>query len=431
MGLVTSATLAHLGHEVAAVDVAAEKIAMLERGETPFFELGLDDLIAAGVSRRFLRFSTDPAAVIIGAEVVFICVGTPPELSGEANLEAVDRSAADIARYASGPIVVVEKSTVPAGTAARVRDALRRGRPDVAFHVVSNPEFLREGQAVNDSLEPERILVGADDETGFDVMRRLYEPLTAKGHRLIQTDVVTAELSKHACNAFLALKISYANALARICELVGADVMSVTEVMGADARIAPAFLAAGLGYGGYCFPKDLAAFEAFVGKLGYRFSILPEIARINDEAIDAVVTKVRSVVPELPGKRICVLGLSFKPDTDDVRLSPALEVARRLIDLGADVVGYDPMAGPSAQREVPSLIVTQDPYDAAEGAQVLVLATAWDEFRLLDLARLREVMARPVIIDGRNLWDPQAVVEAGFAYLPTGRSPAGPGREGT
>jgi UDPglucose 6-dehydrogenase len=421
VGLVTCAALARLGHEVAAVDVDAERIALLQNGQSPFFEPGLDELIAEGRSRGNLRFSAEPREVIAGSEVVFICVGTPPDASGAANLAAVERSAMTVAEHATGPVAVVEKSTVPAGTAARVRETLERERSDIAFHVVSNPEFLREGQAVADWLEPDRILVGADDEEGLRIMRRLYEPLTSRGHPLIETDVVTAELAKHASNAFLALKISYANALARISELIGADVRLITDVMGMDPRIGPSFLQAGLGYGGYCFPKDVAAFESFAEKAGYRFPLLGEIVRINDEAITAVVDRTQELVWNLAGKRVGLLGLSFKPGTDDVRQSPATELAQRLIALGAEVVAYDPEAGAVAKREVESLVLAADPYAAADGAHILILATAWDEFRSLDLPRLRERTARPIFLDARNALDPEQVVAAGFEYHGIGR----------
>jgi UDPglucose 6-dehydrogenase len=424
VGLVTCAALAHMGHDVSAVDVDPDKIAALEEGRAPFYEPQLNELVAEGRAAGRLHFSRDPADVIPGAEVVFICVGTPPDAEGRANLAAVERSASDVARLATGPTVVVEKSTVPAGTARRVADTLRRERRDLTFHVVSNPEFLREGQAVADWLGPDRILVGADDEDGFRAMRELYRPLTSRGHRLIETDVVTAELAKHACNAFLALKISYANALARISERIGADVGAVTEVMGTDPRIGSAFLAAGLGYGGYCFPKDVQAFERAAAGAGYPFPLLGEIARINDEAVDTLVEKVRDLLWNIADKRIALLGLSFKPGTDDVRLSPSLAVARRLIALGAEVVGYDPKAGDAAAREVESLTIVDDPYEAAKGASVLVVATAWDEFRSLDLERLRQSMARPLIVDGRNFLDRRAIAAAGFEYHSMGRRPA-------
>ncbi|MGH2661195.1 MAG: UDP-glucose dehydrogenase family protein [Actinomycetota bacterium] len=421
VGLVTAAALAHMGHDVRGTDVDQEKLFKLSRGETPFFEPGLAELVEKGLRSGKLAFPVGPAEVVAGTEVVLLCVGTPPNAQGDANLVAVEHAATEVARNADGPLVVVEKSTVPAGTADRLAKALARERPDVEFEVVSNPEFLRQGSAVQDALEPDRILVGAGSERGFEVMRRLYEPLTSKGHRLIETDVGTAELAKHACNAFLALKISYANALARLGERAGADVTQVAEVMGSDTRIGPAFLGAGIGFGGYCFPKDLTAFDDMASRLGYDFPFLREILRINSEAVEAAADKVRDELWNVEGKTVAVLGLSYKPNTDDVRLSPALALARRLLELGASVVGYDPAAQGSAKAEVPGLEVAADPYRAAEGAHALVIATEWDEFKELDLPRLRDAMAYPVLVDGRNLLDPQAVRDAGFTYYAMGR----------
>lgn len=268
---------------------------------------------------------------------------------------AVEHAARSVAKHATGPVVVVEKSTVPTGTATRLRRTLARERPDLAsqLEVVSNPEFLREGKALKDALEPNRILVGAESESAFEVMRRLYAPLVEQGYEIIETDIATSELSKHASNAFLAMKISFANALARLCERAGADVDSVTKVMGKDPRIGPAFLQAGLGYGGFCFPKDLDAFERLASKLGYAFPLLREVARINDEAVDVAVEKIREALWNLEDKRIALLGLAFKPGTDDVRFAPALTLARRLAANGASVVGYDPEAAAEAQSEVP------------------------------------------------------------------------------
>ena len=426
VGLVTAATLASFGHAVAAVDADAEKIDMLRRGEPPFFEPDLAELVAEQVSAGRLHFEHESAQVFAGAEVVVICVGTPANPDGETNLAAVERAALDIARDADDGTVVVGKSTVPAGTAERIRATFDRVRPDAGFHIVSNPEFLREGTGVRDSLEPDRLLIGSDDAEGFEAMRRLYGPLLERGVRLIETDVATAELSKHASNAFLALKISYANALARICELVGADVDAVTEVMGADPRIGAAFLGAGLGYGGYCFPKDVAAFERLAERLGYPFPILAEVARINDEAVLRVVEHLRDEIGHLSGARVAILGLSFKPETDDIRLSPALALAGRLIELGVEVVGFDPRAGANAKAEVPELRVVADPYDAAEGASAVVLATDWAEFRELDAARLRTSVAFPLFVDARNAMDGDALVRAGFAYVPVGRPPLRP-----
>jgi UDPglucose 6-dehydrogenase len=426
VGLVTAATLASFGHEVSAVDSDAEKIDRLRRSELPFFEPGLPELVDEQIAAGRLSFEHESKAVLPGAELVMICVGTPANPDGETNLAAVERAALHIARDADDGAVVVGKSTVPAGTADRIRTTFERVRPDARLHLVSNPEFLREGTGVRDSLEPDRLLVGADDAKGFDAMRRLYAPLLERGVRLIQTDVATAELSKHASNAFLALKISYANVLARICELVGADVDAVTHVMGSDPRIGPAFLGAGLGYGGYCLPKDVAAFERLAERLGYPFPMLAEVARINDEAVQAVVERLREEVRELSGSRVAVLGLSFKPETDDVRLSPALALASRLLELGAEVVGFDPRAGANAKAELSELRIAADPYDAAAGANAVVLATDWAEFRDLDLARLRSAVANPVFVDARNTMDGRAVAGAGFAYLPVGKQPLRP-----
>jgi UDPglucose 6-dehydrogenase len=423
VGLVTCGTLASLGHEVTGVDTDAEKIAQLEAGIVPFFEPGLQELMDEAIAAGRLRFSSEVADAARDADVVFICVGTPARASGEANLSAVEQSAREVARAAIGPLLVVEKSTVPAGTATRLQVTLRRERPDMPLDVASNPEFLREGKAVEDTLSPDRILVGAQTDSAFKTMRDVYAPLLDKGCRLIETDIATAELSKHACNAFLALKISYANALARMCELAGADILAVTEVMGTDPRIGKAFLGAGLGYGGYCFPKDVQAFERLAAGLGYQFPLLTEISRINNEAVTAAADKVETTLWNLDGKRVALFGLSYKPDTDDVRLAPALALGRILIERGAEVVGYDPKAAANAKSELAELGVADDPYTAATGAHCIVVCTEWDELAMLDLERLRDVMAYPVVVDGRNVFDPKVMAATGFTYLPTGRPP--------
>jgi len=289
------------------------------------------------------------------------------------------------------------------------------------IEVVSNPEFLREGKAVEDSLRPERILVGAESEWAFEILRRVYQPLTDQGVPLIETDIQTAELAKHACNAFLALKISYANALAMMCEKAGADVVDVAEVMGLDSRIGRSFLDAGLGYGGYCFPKDLQAFERLANKLGYDFGLLKEVERINGQAVEVAVSKVIDALWNLEDKKVVLLGLAFKPETDDVRFAPALEVARRLLSEGAHVVGWDPEAGSAAKAEVPDLEIATDVFDALEGAHCAVVCTEWTTVRELDLDRVKETMAYPVIVDGRNVFEPTRMAELGFTYYPTGR----------
>ena len=423
VGLVTCASLAHIGHDVLGVDSDQEKIAALESGDLPFHEPGLKELVDEGVSAGRLAFSDDGARAIPDAEIAFICVGTPARADGEANLLAVERAARTVARHASGEMIVVEKSTVPAGTAGRVRRALGHERPELAsrLEVVSNPEFLREGKAVQDSLEPDRILIGAESKWALAKMRELYAPMVKLGIPFIETDINTAELSKHACNAFLALKVSYINAIARLCERSGADVMAVADIMGSDPRIGRSFLNAGLGYGGFCFPKDIQAFERLSSRLGYDFGLLHEVARINEEAVDSTLEKLRDALWNLEEKRIALLGLSFKPDTDDVRFSPALALAKRLLDEGSIVVGYDPQAGPNAKTEVPELEIASDVYDAVGNAHCLVLCTEWNEFADLDLDRLKDEMVYPVVIDGRNLFDPQEMATQGFTYYPTGR----------
>ncbi|MDP9069118.1 MAG: UDP-glucose/GDP-mannose dehydrogenase family protein [Actinomycetota bacterium] len=425
IGLVICTTMAAIGHEVVGVDSDPEKIASLEQRRSPFYEPGLQDLLEQELDSGRLSFTSDISRAAPGAEAVFICVGTPPRASGEASLVAVEKAAASAARAATRRMVIIEKSTVPAGTSVRVKRTLARERPDLEgqIEVASNPEFLREGKAVEDSLNPERILVGAETDWAFEVLRRVYEPLTSRGIPLIETDIQTAELAKHACNAFLALKISYANALAVMCEKAGADVVAIAQVMGTDSRISPAFLNAGLGYGGYCFPKDLQAFERLAHKLGYDFALLKEVERINEQAVDAAVHKVTDALWNLEDKKVTLLGLAFKPETDDVRFAPALAVARRLLAEGARVVGWDPEAGGPAKAEVPDLEVASDVFDALEGAHCAVVCTEWNEIRSIDLARVKDAMAYPVIVDGRNVFEPAQMAQLGFTYYPTGRPP--------
>jgi UDPglucose 6-dehydrogenase len=426
VGLVTSVVFAHLGHEVGATDVDSEKISQLGRGSSPFFEPGMDDLLAEGMANGRLSFRQEAADVVRDADIAFICVGTPPRADGDANLASVERSAREIARHATRPLLVVEKSTVPAGTALRMHSMLFQERPDLVIDIVSNPEFLREGRAINDSLHPDRILVGAEALHGFEAMRELYRPLIEQGIPLIETDLATAELAKHASNAFLALKISFANAMARICERVGADVVTVADVMGSDPRIGRAFLDAGLGYGGSCFPKDIAAFQRLAGRLGWDFPLLTEIGRINDGAVEAAADKVKEALWNLEDKRVCLLGLAFKGETDDVRFAPALALARRLLGQGAHVVGYDPKASTNAKAELSELEIAADPYEAATDADCIVVCTDWEEFRALDLETIKRAMTYPVVVDGRNLFDPAAMTDLGFAYYPTGRRPVLP-----
>jgi UDPglucose 6-dehydrogenase len=426
IGLTACVSFAEMGHRVVGTDADAEKVSLLGQGTSPFYEPGLDELLKKNAGNGRLSFTSDAAEAVSGAEVLFLCVGTPAKATGEANMIAVERAARDVAVHASRDLVLVQKSTVPAGTAVRVQRAIRLHN-SAATHrveVVSNPEFLREGRAIEDSLNPDRILVGAESANAFRVMRNVYRSLIDKGCIYIETDVKTAELSKHASNAFLAMKISFANALARVCEAAGADVEDIADIMGCDPRIGRSFLNAGLGYGGYCFPKDVQAFERLAAELGYDFALLREIIRINDGAIDSAVAKIKEALWNLEDKTIALLGLAFKPGTDDVRFAPALVLARRLLSEGARVVGYDPQASAGAKEEVPELEIAPDPYEAVLGAHCVVVCTEWKEFETLDLDRLRRIMGYPLMVDGRNVFDPAQVAAAGFTYLPTGRPPS-------
>lgn len=421
VGLVTGSALAELGHEVVAMDLDEAKIELLRSGKTPFYEPELDELIARQTATGRLVFRSEPAEAVGDAEVLFICVGRPTTAAGDASLTAVEAVGRDVAKHATPGLVIAEKSTVPPGTADRLRLTIARERPGLAFSVVANPEFLREGHAVQDTLRPDRIVVGSDDPGGFEAMRELYGPLVGLGIPLIETDARTAELSKLASNAFLATKISFANALGRVAELTGADVVRITEVMGADMRIGPAFLRAGLGFGGYCLPKDTQTLERIAERAGYDFGLLRAVMLVNEDAVAAVAAKVEEAVWNLEGKRIALLGLAFKSGTDDVRSSPALILARRFADEGAVVVGHDPMAAAEARAAIPELEVADDPYEAITGAHCVVICTEWPEYRELDLDRVRELAAYPIVVDGRNVLDPDRAELAGLTYLPVGR----------
>lgn len=420
VGLITAVGLSSLDNDVIGMDLSAEKVTMLARGHAPFHEPDLDRLLREGLDAHRLRFTTSIAEAVAGARVVFICVGRPSDGSGDRSLSAVEDAARAIARHAEPEVVLVVKSTVPPGTTGRVARVARLERPALDLVAASNPEFLREGHAIQDTLRPDRLVVGSDDTRGFDVLRELYAPLMAHCP-LIETDPRTAELAKLASNAFLATKISFANALARISELADADVDGVTEIMGADPRIGASFLGAGMGYGGYCLPKDIVTLERVADRLGYDFGLLREASRVNDEALVAVLRKVEEAVWNLEGKIVTLLGLAFKSGTDDVRGAPAMALAERLHREGAHVRGFDPMAAQAAASTAPWLEVVSDLYDAAEGAHCLVICAEWPQFRHLDLARIRRAMAQPAIVDGRNVLSAAEVASAGFQYLSVGR----------
>ena len=440
VGLVTAACLAEIGHQVIAVDSDAAKIEALERGEIPIFETLLPELLQRHHGRR-LRFSAHPRAAVTASDVVFLAVGTPQSDSGEADLSQVEAAAREIAPVLHRSTLIVEKSTVPVCTCERLRQILLdAGARPGWFSVASNPEFLREGSAVTDFLYPDRIVVGADDEFAEFMLREVYRPLASgayyrledavpcsswvKGRaKLLVTSAKSAELIKHASNAFLATKISYINMVARLAEAVGADIDEVCAGMGADRRIGSEFLRAGVGYGGSCFPKDVAAFEAVARHCGVEFPILQDVARVNQEQRQRFVERVRREVGPLPGKRLGVLGLAFKEDTDDVRESPAIAIVRELAEQGAAVCAHDPAAMARAREALLPAQITyaHDAYDVASDADALLILTAWRHFRELDLHRLHSVMKTPVVFDGRNLFAPEEMLAAGFVYHSVGR----------
>ncbi|MBW3603144.1 MAG: UDP-glucose/GDP-mannose dehydrogenase family protein, partial [Actinobacteria bacterium] len=414
VGLVTAACLASLGHDVVGMDDDESTVESLRDGRVPFLEPGLDDLVAAGVAAGHLGFTHAAAEAVGGAEVVFICVGTPRRADGAPNLAYVQAAAASVATHADRPLVVAEKSTVPVRTGQRIRLALRlqsQARGGGLVHdVVSNPEFLKEGSAVADTLRPDRIVVGADAEHAHRVMRALYAPLLGRHDcPYVATDVRTAELIKHASNAFLATKISFINAVARICELAGADVHTIADAMGHDPRIGRAFLDAGLGYGGSCFPKDVEAFIHIAAELGYDFALLRQTDRVNRQAKGWPLAQLRRLVWNVADKDIAVLGVAFKPGTDDVRDAPALEVIDALCAEGARVRLHDPAALDQVRGRLPDVALCDKAEDALRGAHAVVVCTEWDEYRAITPGRLRELLEYPIVVDARNVWDVDAL----------------------
>jgi UDPglucose 6-dehydrogenase len=442
VGLVSAACLAELGHNVTCVDIDHERIASLQRGEVPIFEELLPELLERHRGKS-LAFTHSLKDAVEASSAIFIAVGTPSAENGESDLSYVEAVARDVAQLATGYKVLVEKSTVPVCTCDWIQKIVARSARFSELEVASNPEFLREGTAVSDFLCPDRIVVGCDSARAADLMQEIYRPLSdgsyykrsnalcRKDHpaRLIATRTKSAELIKHAANAFLALKISFINAVANICENVDADIAEVCRGIGSDERIGNRFLNPGIGYGGSCFPKDLRAFQKIAEETGYEFHLLREVIEINEEQRRRFLRKVRSAVWNLAGKRIGVLGLAFKGGTDDVRESPALAVIRELVKARCTVVAYDPAATGRARRLLGDLPVkfASSAYNAAEDADVLLILTDWDEFRNLDLSSLRTVLRHPVVVDGRNLFDPERMVAAGFQYYCVGRPSLRPG----
>jgi UDPglucose 6-dehydrogenase len=439
VGLVTGACLAEIGHEVVCTDNDKSKIDILESGGLPIYEPGIEKVIARARKEKRLRFSANLTDAVTFGDAIFICVGTPPLPSGDADLSAIDHVARLIATDAKSPKLVVEKSTVPARTGQELKRALTvYGRKSgVTFRVASNPEFLREGTAVGDFLHPDRIVVGVEDETAERQLREIYAPVLERKFNCpvhsgscpdgpapawVVTTINSAELIKHASNSFLAMKISYANMVADLAERLGGDIGEVVRAMGLDPRIGPSFLSAGLGFGGFCFPKDLQAFVHLAERSGVDFSMLKEAEKVNKRRIDRAFDKLREALWVVRGKRAGVLGLAFKPNTDDIRFAPAIDLVNRLLSEGMVVRAYDPEAMERARAVLPQIEYAKSPYEAAQDAEALIIATEWDEFRKLDWDRVREAMTRPLVLDGRNLLSPREMKTRGFEYRSFGRS---------
>jgi UDPglucose 6-dehydrogenase len=412
VGLVTAACFAELGHPVVARDILPAKVGSLSRGESTIHEPGLDELLARNAER--LAFTTEMAELLDAARLLFVCVDTPPTRSGDADLSRVRSVVEELP--AGGDQVLIMKSTVPAGTG----EAIRRDRPGLAY--VSCPEFLKEGTAVEDFMHPDRVVIGADpgDEGAGDAVAALYEPL---GGEVVRTDVSSAEMIKLASNAFLATKISFVNEIANVCEEVGADVAEVARGMGLDRRIGPSFLRAGIGYGGSCFPKDVSALKMLAGNTGYHFQLLNAVIEVNELQKRRVVQKLLAHLGSLVDRRVALLGLAFKPDTDDMREASSLVLAARLQGEGAEVVAYDPVAADAARDLLDGVELRDSPMAALDGADAAVLVTEWGEFAELDWAEAASRMSRPLLIDGRNFLDASAVRAAGFEYEGIGRAP--------
>ena len=422
VGLGTAAVFAELGNDVIGADIDKNKISSLNKGIMPIYEPGLKELVDRNISKKRLRFTSDNKEAIRHADIIFICVGTPPKATGETDLKYIKKAALEIAKTIDSYKIIVHKSTVPVETGEQVKNIIRKNiKKNVEFDVVSNPEFLREGSAVHDFMQPDRIVVGCESEKAKKIMEELYSPLKAP---IIFTDIKSAEIIKHASNSFLATKISFINAIANICELSGADVEKVAEGMGLDKRIGRSFLNAGIGYGGFCFPKDAEAFIRISEKFGYDFRLLKAAQEINNNQKKHFVKKIEKSLWIVKGKTIGVLGLAFKPNTDDMRFAPSIEIITELQREGARIKAYDPQAMEKAKNILNGVIYCNNPYDVAKDSDALVIITEWDEFRKLDLKRVKSMMKHPLIIDGRNIYNPEDVKKEGFMYISIGRKDA-------
>jgi len=419
VGLVTGACFAEVGHHVVCVDNDAAKVQLLQAGGIPIYEPGLEELVRKNVAAGRLSFTTSTAEGVEKSDVVFMAVPTPPLPDGSVDLSFIEKVAREIAAAMTGYKIVVDKSTVPVKTGEKVSETIKRYcKAQVEFDVVSNPEFLREGFAVGDLMKPDRVVIGVGSQRPVAAMKEIYTPFNAP---IVVTDINSAELIKHAANSFLALKISYINAVANICEAAGANVQEVAHGIGLDDRIGRRFLNAGIGFGGSCFPKDLSAFIKISEQIGYDFKLLKEVQRINADQMERFVKKITDTLWVLKDKKIGVLGLAFKQNTDDVRSSPAIDLCQRLVKEGATLRVHDPKAMDKARPLLPNVIYVDDMNAVAEGCDAIVVATEWDEFKQLDLARAKKSLTAPIMFDGRNLFDPAEMEKLGWIYKSVGR----------
>jgi len=422
VGLVTGACFAEFGLNVTCVDNDLKKIELLQKGRPSFFEPGLEELMRKNVKEGRLSFTTQIGQAVDKALVIFIAVGTPAKKDGSVDMAYVDEVARSIGENLNGYKVIATKSTVPVGTGERIRKIIQQySKEKIDFDIVSNPEFLREGAAIEDFLRPNRVIIGASSTQAIAILKDLYSPLYLIETPFVITNIETAEMIKYASNAFLATKISFINEMANLCEKVGADVNVVAKGMGLDQRIGTKFLHAGPGFGGSCFPKDTAGLAKISEKHGYRFEIIQSVLKVNEKQKERMIEKIKEAMGSLKGKNIAVLGLSFKPNTDDLREAPSLKIIPALQKGGAKISVYDPKAMESARQVFKKVVYGKDAYDAAKGSDALVIITEWNQFRNLDLGRLKNLMKTPVFIDLRNIYEPAKVREIGFKYIAVGR----------
>jgi UDPglucose 6-dehydrogenase len=421
VGLVTGACFAEFGVDVTCVDVDSEKIARLLKGIVPIYEPGLEQIVTKNVQAGRLHFTTDVRQAIEQSLVIFLAVGTPPKEDGSADLRFVEEATRSIAEYMNGYKVIVTKSTVPIGTGERLRKLIREHqKKHLNFGIVSNPEFLREGAAINDFMRPDRVVIGSNDEEAIAIMRDLYRPLYLIETPFVITSLESAELAKYAANAFLAMKISFINEIANLCDRIGCDVHDVAKAIGMDRRIGNKFLHPGPGFGGSCFPKDTRALAAIARAFNSESRIVDAVVEVNDRQRALMIPKIETLAGDLKGKIIAMLGLAFKPETDDMREAPSVDIIRGLLERGATVRAYDPVAMPEAKKILPEIVYSEDEYEAVTGADVLVFMTEWNQFRAL-VQRIRQLMRASKIADLRNIYEPDSMRELGFDYIGVGR----------